>query len=146
MCINKEIEMKKQRGFTLVEIMIVVAIVAILSAVALPAYTSYMARGKLVDAQSALTSGRVSMEQYYQDHRAYNATGTPCAAGWPAATTYFTYGCAATSTTFTITATSAANQGLGAAGSYVYTINESNTKATTAFPGGKTSATTWISK
>lgn len=135
-----------QRGFTLIELLIVVAIVGILSAVALPMYTAYIAQGKVVEAQSALTSARVAMEQFYQDHRAYNATGTPCVAGWPAATAYFTYDCAPAANTYTITASNAANQGLGAAGSYVYTINESNTKATTAFPGGKTSASAWISK
>lgn len=138
--------MKSQRGFTLIEIMIVVAIVGILATVAAPMYSSYMARGKVVEAQSSLTSARVTMEQYYQDHRAYNTTGTPCAAGWPAATTYFTYGCVPTASAYTITATNVAGQGIGTAGSYVYTINESNTKATTAFPGGKTSLNTWISK
>lgn len=138
--------MKSQRGFTLIEILIVVAIVGILAKVAMPMYSSYIARGKVIEAQSTLTSARVAMEQYYQDHRAYNATGTPCAAGWPAATTYFTYGCVPTASTYTITATNAAGQGLGAADSYVYTINESNTKTTTAFPGGKSSTTTWISK
>ncbi len=139
--------MKKVKGFTLIELMIVVAIIAILAGVAIPMYSAYMARGKVVEAQSKLTSARVEMEQYYQDHRAYNGTGTPCAAGWPLATTYFTYGCvASTANTYTVTATNAANQGLGAAGSYVYTIDSGGIKTTTAFPGGKTSTNTWISK
>lgn len=132
--------MNKQKGFSLIELMIVVAIVAIIARVALPAYTSYMARGKLVDAQSALTSGRVAMEQYYQDNRTY--VGGTC----PASTTYFSYACTLAATTYTITASNVANQGLGAAGSYKYTINQDNVKATSAFPGGQTSANTWISK
>ncbi|MFA6970840.1 MAG: prepilin-type N-terminal cleavage/methylation domain-containing protein [Gallionella sp.] len=133
--------MKMQRGFTLIEIMIVVAIVGILSAVAIPMYSSYMARGKLVDAQSTLTTARMALEQYYQDHRTY--VGGTC----PAATAYFTYDCGTpTVNAYTITASNAANQGLGAAGSYAYTIDQNNTKATTAFPGNRTSATTWISK
>lgn len=138
-----------QKGFTLIEMMMVAALVGILAAFAIPMYNSYMVRGKLVDAQSSLTSARVTMEQFYQDHRAYNATGTPCAAGWPATTTnnpYFAYSCTAAANSYTITATNAANQGLGAAGGYVYTINESNTKATTAFVGGKTSVDSWITK
>jgi len=137
---NKEKQMTSQRGFTMIELMITVAIVGILSAVALPMYTSYMARGKVVEAQSSLTSARVTMEQYYQDHRTY-VSGT-C----PAATTYFSYACALAANTYTITATSLAGQGLGAAGSYVYTIDQNNAKTTTAFPGGKTSTNTWISK
>jgi type IV pilus assembly protein PilE len=138
--------MKVQKGFTLVELMITVAIIGILASVAIPMYSGYMVRGKLVEAQSTLTSARVVMEQYYQDHRTYDATSTPCAAGWPVATAYFTYGCAPTASTYTITATSTAGQGLGAAGSYIYTINESNAKATVAFPGAQASSNTWISK
>ena len=132
--------MKMQRGFTLIEIMIVVAIVGILASVALPMYNSYLARGKVVEAHSTLTSARIQMEQYYQDNRTY------VAATCPGASSYFTYACVTAANTFTITATNVASQGLGAAGSYKYTINQSNVKATTAFPGGKTSATTWISK
>ncbi|PIX05556.1 MAG: pilus assembly protein PilE, partial [Gallionellales bacterium CG_4_8_14_3_um_filter_54_18] len=93
-----------------------------------------------VEAHSALTTARIQMEQFYQDNRTY--VGATC----PAATTYFSYACTLAANTFTITASSAANQGLGAAGSYVYTINQSNAKTTTAFPGEKPSTTTWISK
>jgi len=132
--------MKTQRGFTLIELMIVVVIIGILASVVLPMYSAYIARGKVLEGQSTLTTARIQMEQYYQDNRTY--IGATC----PAATTFFSYGCALAANTFTITAANVANQGLGAAGSYQYTINQSNVKATTAFPGGKTSTTAWISK
>lgn len=142
--------MKMQRGFTLVEIMIVVAIVGILTAVALPMYTSYMVRGKLVDAQSALTSARVKMEQYFQDHRTYvggeaDVSASPAGA-CPLDTGYFAYACVTTATTFTITASNLAGQGLGAANSYAYTIDASNAKATTRFAGAGNSSTCWLTK
>lgn len=132
--------MRMQRGFTLIEIMIVVAIVGILSAVAIPMYTAYMARGKLVEAQSALTSARVSIEQYYQDNRTY--AGFTC----PAATRYFSYDCTLAADSYTLTASNVAGQGLGAANSYAYTINASNAKATTRFDGAASTAACWITK
>lgn len=63
--------MRKEAGFTLIELMIAVAVVAILAAVALPAYNSYVTRGKIPDATSALAAKRVKMEQYFQDNRTY---------------------------------------------------------------------------
>lgn len=73
---------KPERGFTLIEIMITVAIVGILSAIAYPNYASYVLRGKLIEASTTLLALRTSMEQYYQDNRSYgNGTGaivSPC--------------------------------------------------------------------
>ncbi|MDD4929107.1 MAG: type IV pilin protein [Gallionella sp.] len=144
--------MKTQQGFSLIELLIVVGIVAILASVAMPMYSAYLVRGKVVEAQSTLTSARVRMEQYYQDHRTYvggdaavNAT-TPGAC--PLSTTYFNYACAVTASTFTITATSRADnkQGLGAAGDYTYSINQVPDKKTTKFAGVTSSAICWISK
>jgi len=63
--------MKLQRGFTLIELMIVVAIIAILSTIAYPAYTDYITRGKITEATSALASKRILMEQFFQDNRTY---------------------------------------------------------------------------
>jgi len=132
--------MNRQRGFTLIEIMIVVAIVGILSAVAIPMYTSYMARGKLVEAQSTLTAARVAIEQYYQDNRTY--VGFTC----PTATSYFSYSCTVATDSYTLTASNVAGQGLGDANSYAYTINASNAKATTRFAGATSTAACWITK
>ena len=46
--------MKKQLGFTLIELMMVVMIAAVLAAVAVPAYTSYIARGKIAQVTGLL--------------------------------------------------------------------------------------------
>jgi len=62
-------------GFTLIELMVVVAIVAILAAVALPAYNDYVTRSKLTDAVTGLSDFRVRMEQFYQDNRRYDGGG-----------------------------------------------------------------------
>ena len=77
---------RRSRGFTLIELMIVVAIVAILVAVALPSYRDYILRGYLTDGTTLLSTMQTSMERYYQDNRTYAATGSganvvtpPCA-------------------------------------------------------------------
>jgi type IV pilus assembly protein PilE len=143
----------RQRGFTLIELMVVVVIVAILAAVAIPNYSQYVIRGKLVEAPSTLANLRVRMEQYFQDNRTYP---TACVTGTPGATeiqmptlAYFSYACPAaslTGTTYTITATSKTGQGLGAAGDYTYTLNQSNSQATTKFAGATCTATSWVLK
>lgn len=121
-----------QKGFTLIEMMIVVAIIGILSAIAIPAYQEYVVRARLVDATNTLSATRARMEQFFQDNRTYVTTGafvSPCDA-IPAAR-QFTFGCVATATTYTITAT-----GSGQTAAFQYTINETNTQATTAVKTG----------
>jgi type IV pilus assembly protein PilE len=130
--------MKAQNGFTLIELMIVVAVIGILAGVAIPAYTDYVIRGKLIEGTSALSDGRVKMEQYFQDNRTY--VGGPA----PASTTNFTYAVGnlkpVTGTeTYTVTAT-----GIGSLSAYSYTINETNTK-TSNTPWGN-STTCWVVK
>ncbi|MBT2336432.1 prepilin-type N-terminal cleavage/methylation domain-containing protein [Variovorax paradoxus] len=71
----KSLEFKRRKhraaGFTLIEVMITVAIVAILAAVALPSYRDYVLRGQLVDGTNGLAAMRADMERYYQDNRTY---------------------------------------------------------------------------
>ena len=132
--------MNKSKGFTLIELMITVAVIAFLAAIAYPSYTAYVTRGKLAEGTSALSDGRVKMEQFFQDNRTY--VGGPA----PAATANFTYAVTNPGTppasSYTITAT-----GINGAAGFVYTINQNNVKATTAAPSGwGTSTTCWVSK
>ncbi len=66
----------RPRGFTLIELMITVAIVAILAAIALPSYRDYILRGQVVDATNGLAGMRADMERFFQDNRTYATTGT----------------------------------------------------------------------
>ena len=134
--------MKTNNGFTLVEMLVVVAAIGIMAAVAIPSYNDYTTRAKIAEATSNLSDGRVKMEQFFLDNRTY--IGGPA----PAATTYFTYAASGTSATaYVITAT-----GKSGMSTYVYSIDQTNTKRTTAVPtawlpaGTTLPATCWVVK
>ncbi|MGL5037467.1 MAG: pilin [Aeromonas sp.] len=76
--------MKKQSGFTLIELMIVVAIVAILAAIALPAYQSYTKRAKFTEVIAATGPAKTAFEVCVQAYSGANIEGD-CAAAVTAA-------------------------------------------------------------
>ena len=134
--------MKPVKGFTLIELMIVVAIIAILTSVAVPAYNGYILRGKFGEAAAALAATRVRMEQYYQDNRTYAAAG--CVT--PAGVVNFAITCTGiTATTYTVQAAGIAARGTGG---FTFTLDQDNVKVTLAVPSGWTVPSTncWVQK
>ena len=125
-----------QKGFTLIEMMIVVVIVGILASIALPAYQDYVKKGKAAEATGNLADLRVKMEQYFQDNRTY--MGGTCAPASGAK--YFTYTCSVqTATTYTLKAAGNSSEKMD---NFEYTVNQANAK-TSKFDG-TTGATCWL--
>ena len=150
---TERVRQRLRRGFTLIEVMIVVGIIAILAAIAIPSYNDYILRSRITDAVTALGNMQAKMEQYYQDKQGTYVGA--CVAGTvapkPANTNYFDFDCpTVTAQSYTVTATGK-NSMSGFGYSMVFnTLAFPNVvgKTTTSVPSGWTlpSASCWALK
>jgi type IV pilus assembly protein PilE len=119
-------------GFSLIELLIAVAIVGILASIALPSYREHLRRGAMEEVTASVGTGRVAIEQFFLDNRTYE--DAPC----PDGTEYFAVACESDATTYTITAT-----GSDLMDGFVIDIDETGARSTTG-PWGD--AACWLSR
>jgi type IV pilus assembly protein PilE len=124
--------MGQAKGFTLIELMIVVAIIGVLAGIAIPSYNEYLVKGRIVEAVSALSSMQVKMEQHFLDARDYSSACTATSmAPKPVDTSNFIFACSNLSqTSYQVDAT-----GQGSMTGFQYQIRP-QVKTTIAVPGG----------
>ena len=129
-----------QKGFTLIELMIAVAIIGILASIAIPSYQDYVLKGRAAEAPGILSDLRIKMEQCFQDNRSYATCAAFCAP--TAGAVNFSYSCAVApdALTYRINATGVGANGMS---NFAFSIDQNNAKTSTY--NGTTGATCWLS-
>lgn len=135
----------KQKGFTLIELMIVIAVIGILAAIALPAYQDYVTRANRADAKSAILAVQLAEEKWRANNTSYTALMTNL--GYPGDTEqdspdkhYKVTVTNASGATYTITAVPQGTQAARDTKCANFIINQDNT---TTNSGAGTVATCW---
>ncbi len=120
----------KNKGFTLIELMIAVLVVGVLLSVSIPKYRDYVLRSKIVEGTSTLMSLSIKLEQFYQDNRTYiGACTNNSIAPIPTNLKYFNIDCEVTEQGYLLKATSKS-------GDFIYQLDENENKLTLAVPEG----------
>lgn len=120
----------KSRGFTLIELMIVVSIVGVLAAIAYPAYTGHVLKSRRAVAQSCLLELGQFMERYYTTNMSYASASLPaCSID---VTGFYTFSFSGTpdASTFTVQATRTGAQANDSCGTL--TLNQAGTRGAAA--------------
>jgi len=124
-----------QYGFSLIEVMVVVAIIGLLASIAVPGYQDYVRSGNAAEAPANLANCRVQAEQFFQDNFTY--VGFVCV---PSDARFFDYVIDNQSaTTYTLRAAGRAAQNMG---NFEFTVNQDNAK-TSRFDGA-TGSSCWL--
>lgn len=127
--------MKKNKGFTLVELMITVMIVGIISAYAIPNYRDYVIRAEISEALAGINSTKLKLEQFFQDNRTYLGGCNNGASAEPPTLKNFSITCDLTATSYELGAS-----GLG----FTFIVDTQNNRSTTsARRGWKTNDSCW---
>ncbi len=126
-------EVSTEAGFSLIELMIALAVAAIIAAFAIPSYQDHLQRSFLPEASSGLQLSALRLEQYYQDRRSYLGD-RGCGVALPAPRR-FAFNCipAADGQAFLLTATGVAQDTMRG---FTFTLDQQGNARTTALPEG----------
>lgn len=129
---------RRHAGFTLIELLLVMTIIGILAAIAIPAWGSYTQRARLAAGVAVLKETKLRLEQFYAGNRSYASGGACAVADFYDREGQFNVSCttAASGQQFTLTAT-----GINSSAGFVYSINDAGVEATAALPAGWFSGT-----
>jgi type IV pilus assembly protein PilE len=134
--------MRTQRGVTLPEVMITIAIVGILAGIALPNYQGYIQRSTLSEAFDGLSAYRLRMDQAFHNNGNFGAGA--CAVATPTPTENFTFACELTDGGQGYLASAV---GIGRMVGFAFSVDDDGRRITAAFPGqALLPATCWLSK
>lgn len=132
-----------QKGFTLIELMIVVAIIGILAAVALPAYQDYTTRAKISEVNLQVSACKNAVSEFLQANNAFPADADAAGCNSTVTTKYMAAGLAVDSTNATITSGAIQNTGSDADGTVLILQPTSDAARTTALATAGTPIQGW---
>ena len=124
--------MKKVRGFTLIEVMVTVAIIGILAAIAYPSYTEHVKKGARAEGMAALLAAANRMEQFFVDNNEYTSTLADIGVATTTESGQYQLTATSTATTFTLTATAIAAPATSDSECGALSINEMGQKRAAA--------------
>ena len=133
--------MRRQRGFTLPEVLMVITILAVLAGIALPTYQGYIQRSTLSEAFDSLSAYRLRMDRAFNDNGNYG-TGA-CAVNTPGSSANFSFTCDLTAAGQGYVATAT---GAGRMAGYAFTVDDDGVRTTTAFPEATVPTNCWLTK